>query len=219
MKSTAKCSASHPPCGKHSAKDWSGGHQLTDKGGIFITVRDTDKDEIPDIAQRFADLGFHLYATAGTAAVLRDHGMSVTLVHKISESEHNTIALLESGKVNYIISTSKKGRTPARDSVKVRRKSVELGIPCLTSLDTAVAPGGYLKERLYAGYGRAGRYLHAAKVKGACGAFLSYGNEVSYTIKKARSTASIPLLCSGLFFSIFSTSAMALRRHSSICSL
>ncbi len=88
------------------------GYQLTDKGGIFITVRDTDKDEIPDIAQRFADLGFHLYATAGTAAVLRDHGMSVTLVHKISESEHNTIALLESGKVNYIISTSQKGAYP-----------------------------------------------------------------------------------------------------------
>ena len=122
------------------------GYQLTDKGGIFITVRDTDKDEIPDIAQRFADLGFHLYATAGTAAVLRDHGMSVTLVHKISESEHNTIALLESGKVNYIISTSKKGRTPARDSVKVRRKSVELGIPCLTSLDTAVALADILKS-------------------------------------------------------------------------
>ena len=122
------------------------GYQLTDKGGIFITVRDTDKDEIPDIAQRFADLGFHLYATAGTAAVLRDHGMQVTLVHKISESEHNTIALLESGKVNYIISTSKKGRTPARDSVKVRRKSVELGIPCLTSLDTAVALADILKS-------------------------------------------------------------------------
>ena len=122
------------------------GYQLTDKGGIFITVRDTDKDEIPDIAQRFADLGFHLYATAGTAAVLRDHGMQGTLVHKISESEHNTIALLESGKVNYIISTSKKGRTPARDSVKVRRKSVELGIPCLTSLDTAVALADILKS-------------------------------------------------------------------------
>lgn len=122
------------------------GYQLTDKGGIFITVRDTDKDEIPGIAQQFADLGFHLYATAGTAAILRDHGMQVTLVHKISESEHNTIALLESGKVNYIISTSKKGRTPARDSVKVRRKSVELGIPCLTSLDTAVALADILKS-------------------------------------------------------------------------
>ncbi|MBQ7839581.1 MAG: carbamoyl-phosphate synthase large subunit [Lachnospiraceae bacterium] len=122
------------------------GYQLTHKGGILITVRDTDKGEIPEIAQRFADLGFHLYATEGTAKVIREHGMQATLVHKIHESEHNTIALLESGKVNYIISTSAKGRIPARDSVKVRRKSVELGIPCLTSLDTAVALADIIKS-------------------------------------------------------------------------
>ena len=124
------------------------GYQLKRTGGIFFTVRDTDKAEIGEIARRFAGLGFRLYATGGTAAVLRDHGLSVTLVHKIGESVHDTIALLESGKVNYIISTSKKGRTPARDSVKVRRKSVELGIPCLTSLDTAMA----LADILHTGY-------------------------------------------------------------------
>ncbi len=122
------------------------GYSMKRKGGVFITVRDTDKEEIPEVARHFADLGFHLYATAGTARVLREHGMQATMVHKISESEHNTIALLESGKVNYIISTSAKGRTPARDSVKVRRKSVELGIPCLTSLDTAVALADILKS-------------------------------------------------------------------------
>lgn len=71
--------------------------------------------------------------------ILRKNGLSVTMVHKIHESEQNTIALLESGKINYIISTSAKGRSPLRDSVKLRRKSVELGIPCLTSLDTAKA--------------------------------------------------------------------------------
>lgn len=63
----------------------------------------------------------------------------MTLVKKIHESEQNTLALLESGKINYIISTSAKGRSPLRGSVKVRRKSVELGIPCLTSLDAARA--------------------------------------------------------------------------------
>lgn len=115
------------------------GYTFKKDGGVFITVRDTDKEEAVDIAERFANLGFHLYATAGTAKVLRESGLRVTIVHKISESEQNTIALLESGKVNYIVSTSAKGRTPRRDSVKVRRKSVELGIPCLTSLDTARA--------------------------------------------------------------------------------
>ena len=115
------------------------GYTMKKSGGVFITVRDTDKEEITEIAERFARLGFHLYATQGTAKHLRESGLQVTMVHKINESSQNTITLLESGKINYIISTSAKGRTPARDSVKVRRKSVELGIPCLTSLDTANA--------------------------------------------------------------------------------
>ena len=53
--------------------------------------------------------------------------------------ENNTLQLIESGKINYVVSTSAKGRIPARDSVKIRRKTVELSIPCLTSLDTANA--------------------------------------------------------------------------------
>ena len=77
--------------------------------------------------------------------MLRESGLSVTLVHKINESEQNTLALLESGKINYIISTSAKGRSPLRGSVKVRRRSVELGIPSLTSLDAARALAETLK--------------------------------------------------------------------------
>ena len=115
------------------------GYSLKKEGGIFITVRDTDKEEIIGIAEQFQKLGFPLYATKGTSEVLRSAGLRVTMVQKIRESEQNTIALLESGKISYIISTSAKGRSPLRDSVKVRRKSVELGIPCLTSLDTARA--------------------------------------------------------------------------------
>ena len=112
---------------------------------MFLTVRDTDKQEIIEIAQAYRNLGFHLYATEGTTEALRAAGLSVTLVHKIHESEQNTLSLLESGKINYIISTSAKGRSPLRDSVKVRRKSVELGIPCFTSLDAARALADTLK--------------------------------------------------------------------------
>ncbi len=113
------------------------GYSFQKEGGVFITVRDTDKEEAVSLARRFASLGFPLYATAGTAKALREADLQVTMVHKIHESEQNTLSLLESGKISYIISTSAKGRIPRRDSVKVRRKSVELGIPCLTSLDTA----------------------------------------------------------------------------------
>src|SRR5699024_4810828 len=97
------------------------------------------KGEIAGVAAKFAALGFSLYATAGTAKVLREAGLNAMVTAKIHESDVNTRTLLESGKVRYIVSTSAKGRIPARDSVKLRRKAVELGIPCLTSLDTANA--------------------------------------------------------------------------------
>jgi carbamoyl-phosphate synthase large subunit len=71
---------------------------------------------------------------------LNSVGISSTLVKKpkeAKEGEETTISLLEEGKISYVISTSKTGRQPGRDSVRLRRKAVELGIPCLTSLDTA----------------------------------------------------------------------------------
>ncbi|MBS5481319.1 MAG: diaminopimelate epimerase, partial [Clostridiales bacterium] len=124
------------------------GYEMKKRGGVLVTVRDTDKAETVGVVRQFADLGFTLYATAGTAAILREQGMAVTPVHKIHQSpDNNTMTLLESGKVDYILSTSAKGRLPARDSVKLRRKAVELGIPCLTSLDTAAALARSLKCR------------------------------------------------------------------------
>lgn len=140
MKSTGEVLGIAPTLSEALYKGLLGaGYHFETSGGVFITVRDTDKQEAVQIAKDFSDLGFHLYATEGTTNVLRANGLSVTMVHKIHESEQNTIALLESGKVNYIISTSAKGRSPRRDSVKLRRKSVELGIPCITSLDAAKA--------------------------------------------------------------------------------
>ena len=140
MKSTGEVLGIAPTMSEALYKGFiAAGYRMSSKGGILITVRDTDKAEIPEIARLYAELGFHLYATEGTTQALRAAGLSVTLVKKIHESEQNTLALLESGKINYIISTSAKGRSPLRGSVKVRRKSVELGIPCLTSLDAARA--------------------------------------------------------------------------------
>ena len=123
------------------------GYEIHKKGGIFITVRDSDKSEIASLARKYVELGFTLYATKGTAAVLQRAGLQVTVVQKIHESDDNTMTLLESGKVQYIVSTSAKGRLPARDSVKIRRKAVERSIACLTSLDTANALADILYSR------------------------------------------------------------------------
>jgi carbamoyl-phosphate synthase large subunit len=110
------------------------------KGGVLLTVRDSDKAEIVEIADRFDKLGFKLYATSGTCSKLNREWIATSFAYKISdEKEPNVLSLLESGKIQYVISTSETGRKPALDSVKIRRKSVERGIACLTSLDTASA--------------------------------------------------------------------------------
>ncbi|WP_294488728.1 carbamoyl-phosphate synthase large subunit [uncultured Ruminococcus sp.] len=123
------------------------GYKLEQKGGVFITVRDSDKKEIPQTAKMFSDLGFKIYATEGTARVLHEHGIKAEAVKKIHESDVNTLTLIESGKVNYVISTSSKGRIPTRDSVKIRRKTVEWNIPCLTSIDTANAIAASIRSK------------------------------------------------------------------------
>ena len=123
------------------------GYQMQRAGGVLLTVCDTDKHELAPLARKFADLGFTLYATAGTAQVLAQAGLEAQVVSKIHEAEENTATLLESGQISYIVSTSSKGRLPWLDSVKIRRKAVELGIPCLTAIDTANALADSLRSR------------------------------------------------------------------------
>lgn len=127
----------------------SAGYKLRRNGGVLMTVRDGDKPEIAAVAEKLCARGFTLYATAGTAQYLAGKGLTIHTVGKIHEGvPDNTAALLESGKLSYVISTSAKGRNPASDDVKIRRKACALGIPCLTSVDTANA----LADSLLSGY-------------------------------------------------------------------
>ncbi|MDR0197896.1 MAG: carbamoyl-phosphate synthase large subunit, partial [Oscillospiraceae bacterium] len=126
------------------------GYKMQKQGGVLITVRNSDKPEIGNITEKLAKCGFALFATRGTAKLLEAKGFNVRVVEKIREcSDNNTATLLESGKISYVISTSEKGRDPALDDVKIRRKACSLGIPCLTSIDTADA----LADSLLSGYG------------------------------------------------------------------
>ena len=116
------------------------GYTMKRNGGVLFSVRKTDKYELPELAKKFYDMGFKLYATEGNAKTISDFGMEVEIVNKIHEnSEDNLLTLLDTGKIDYVISTSAKGRDPRADSVKMRRHAVERDIPCLTSLDTANA--------------------------------------------------------------------------------
>ncbi len=116
------------------------GIRLPQKGdGILMTVRDTDKPELVGIAEEFEKLGFTLYATGKTAHMLNHNGIATNAVKKLDEGSPNILDLIQSGKLGMIINTPTKGRKPDRDGFKIRRKAVEMSIPCLTSLDTASA--------------------------------------------------------------------------------
>jgi carbamoyl-phosphate synthase large subunit len=116
------------------------GIKLPEKsGGILMTVRNTDKIELIPIAEDFEKLGFELWATGKTANTLNMHGIATNAVKKIGEGTPDILDLIQSGKISLVVNTPTKGRKPERDGFKIRRKAVEMSIPCLTSLDTVKA--------------------------------------------------------------------------------
>ncbi|MDK2810669.1 MAG: carbamoyl-phosphate synthase large subunit [Petroclostridium sp.] len=121
------------------------GLKIPKKGNILMTVRDTDKQELIAIAQDFEKLGFKLYATGNTAHKLNSNYIAANVVKKIGEGSPDILELIQAGKFSLVINTPTRGRQPERDGFKIRRKSVEQSIPCLTSLDTAKAVIASLK--------------------------------------------------------------------------
>ena len=115
------------------------GYKMKKSGGVLITVRDSDKLEAMEVADRFRSLGFDIYATAGTANRLNKEMIPSSAVRKMHEAHPNIVDLLESGKIDYILSTDAHGRDPKLASVQMRRLAVERAIPVFTSVDTAKA--------------------------------------------------------------------------------
>ena len=115
------------------------GYQMKKEGGVLISVKDGDKQEILEVADRFERLGFTIYATAGTAKTLNSNMIAANVVRKIEEPSPNILDLFEKNKIDYLISTNATGRKPAEHSVQMRRKAVERSIACLTAVDTAMA--------------------------------------------------------------------------------
>jgi carbamoyl-phosphate synthase large subunit len=108
-------------------------------GTVLLTVADKDKEEALELAKRFANIGYQLVATSGTAHYLNNSGVHVDVVGKIGSNGITLLDYIRKGKVQLVINTLTRGKQPERDGFKIRRESVENGIPCLTSLDTADA--------------------------------------------------------------------------------
>jgi carbamoyl-phosphate synthase large subunit len=108
-------------------------------GKILVTVADKDKPEVVPIIEGFHWLGYELVATSGTAALIRSLGVEVTEVRKLAEGSQDILRLIRSGECVAVINTPTLGKTVDRDGFLIRRAAVEARVPCLTSLDTALA--------------------------------------------------------------------------------
>jgi carbamoyl-phosphate synthase large subunit len=108
-------------------------------GSVLITVADKDKQEVVQIVEGFHWLGYELVATSGTAALIRSLGIEVREVGKLSEGDDEILRIVRSGRCAAVVNTPTLGKTVDRDGFLIRRAAVEARVPCLTSLDTALA--------------------------------------------------------------------------------
>nr|WP_325205251.1 carbamoyl-phosphate synthase large subunit [uncultured Oscillibacter sp.] len=117
-----------------------------EKKGVLISVNRRDQPEILDTARKLDELGFRLYATDGTAHEIERLGTSVEIVGKLGK-DNRVFQLLEDGKIDYVILTGSTEPEYIRDFIRLNHRCVQLGIPCLTSLDTAGALADILESR------------------------------------------------------------------------
>ena len=114
------------------------GQDLPQGGNVFISVNDRDKPILPEVAAMFADLGFHLLATRGTARYLRERGLEVEEVLKVYEGRPNIVDRMINGDVALVINTAS-GKNTARDSKSIRHTAVSYGVPYYTTVAGAKA--------------------------------------------------------------------------------
>ncbi len=141
MKSTGEVMGKDSTLEKALYKGMIGaGRKVPLHGAILFTVADKHKEEACELARRFQEIGFRIWATEGTAKYFEEHGVKTKIGYKIEENpEINLIDLIQKGKVQYIVNTMTKGKQSERDGFQIRRTSVENGVPCLTSMDTVEA--------------------------------------------------------------------------------
>ena len=126
------------------------GQTLPASGRVYISVANRDKRAVILIARAFADLGFELAASEGTAEVLENNGLHVVVVPKIGENGEDVLGLIERGGVDLIVNTPW-GRGARTDGYLIRRKALLHGVPCITTLAAAAAAIQGIESRIRGG--------------------------------------------------------------------
>jgi len=115
----------------------SAGMELPKKGKLFISVRDSDKNNIKDIVEKAENLGFELVATTGTAKAVQKY-VNINTIRKMSQESPNIRDAVVNNEIDLIINTPS-GKQSADDGYYIRRMAIELGIPYVTTLAGARA--------------------------------------------------------------------------------
>ena len=152
MKSTGEVMGSDLSFPKALYKAFSGANmQIPDSGNILLTIEDRDKQEILPIAKRFAQIGYRIFATSGTASFLKQNHLHIALVDKIHEdSDTNILNELKDGKIDLVINTMGHDLAKTSDGFVIRQTAIQQNIPLITSLDTARALLTALENRSFA---------------------------------------------------------------------
>ncbi|HJD01355.1 MAG TPA: carbamoyl-phosphate synthase large subunit [Candidatus Mediterraneibacter excrementavium] len=140
MKSTGECLGIAKTFDEALYKAFLGaGIKLPKFKNMILTVRDDDKEEAVEIGRRFESIGYHIFATAGTAEALRAAGVKATPVRKIEQESPNLLDLILGHKIDLVIDIPAQGAEHSRDGFVIRRNAIETGVNVLTAIDTAEA--------------------------------------------------------------------------------
>ena len=154
MRSTGEVMGIDADLGLAYAKSqMAAGSPLPLGGNLFISVKDSDKPQAVKLAKDFVDLGFHLYATSGTAAALAAENIPVKKLFKLTEGARpHVLDMIKNGEIAFIINTPS-GKSPRRDEVVIRGAAVSHRIPIMTTLSAAAASVGGIRSLQAKGVG------------------------------------------------------------------
>ena len=140
MKSTGECLGIAKTFDEALYKAFLGaGIKLPKFKNMIMTVRDEDQPEAVEIGRRFANIGYHIYATSGTARALGEAGVKATPVRKIEQESPNLLDLILGHKIDLVIDIPAQGAEHSKDGFVIRRNAIETGVNVLTAIDTAEA--------------------------------------------------------------------------------
>ncbi len=148
MKSTGECLGIAKTFNEALYKAFEGaGVKLPKHRNMIISVRREEQEDVVEIARRFQNVGYKIFATRGTARTLNAHGVRALTIRKLEQESPNILDLILGHEIDLVIDIPHQGAEHSHDGFVIRRYAIETGVHVLTSLDTAGALATSLENR------------------------------------------------------------------------